>query len=389
MAESRPNTLIVEGWRFLAHSYAVVNQWQLLALLRRSDVTLKIRDTPNHNKEWQRQDGLYDARTEQALKSLEVAESGERADATLRISFPFDFSPSPSRQTAVFATSENQVIRKDQMLSLREYERLQFFPPPPDLKIVTPSLWSSEGFYRAGFARNQVLVVPHGADPSVFTPMPGQREQIRRELRISERECAFLSVGSMTENKGIDLLLKAFAQVCQNIPHAKLILKGLDPLYRSKDRVAEMLQALAPRDAQLIADRLVYFGRPFPHQQMARLYQAADVYVSPYRAEGFNLPVLEAAASGLPIICTGGGATDDFVTDAFAQKIQSQKVSVWLNGEEIFGLEPSLEHLSELMIMVANDSAWRNRAAGAAALHVRSKFTWDHAVDRLLRGLFG
>ena len=389
MTEDKSNTLIIEGWRFLAHSYAVVNQWQLLALLRRNDVDVKVRDAPYHDREWRRQDGLFEVQTEHVLKSLRVAEPGESADATLRISFPFDFSPSPSRQTAIFATSENQVIRKDQMLSLRAYERLQFMAPPSEVKIITPSFWSAEGFYRAGFARSQVFVVPHGADPSIFRPRPEQRGQIRRELRISEHDCVFLSVGSMTENKGIDLLLKAFAEVCRIIPQSRLILKGMDPLYRSKERLTTMLQALPPGEAQRVAERLTYFGRPFPHEQMARLYQAADIYVSPYRAEGFNLPVLEAAASGLPVICTGGGATDDFITDDFARKINSQKISTWLNAEEIFGLAPSEEHLRELMIAVAQDNAWRQRASDAAVAHVKSKFTWDHAVDALLRSLFG
>jgi glycosyltransferase involved in cell wall biosynthesis len=389
VTEGKSNTLIIEGWRFLAHSYAVVNQWQLLALLRRSDVELRVRDAPYHDREWRQQDGLFDAHSEQALKTLRVAEPGESADATLRMSFPLDFSLSPSRQTAIFATSENQVIRKDQMLSLRAYERLQFMAPPSEVKITTPSLWSAEGFYRAGFAKAQVFVVPHGADPTIFRPRPEQRGQIRRELRMSEHDCVFLTVGSMTENKGVDLLLKAFAEVCRFIPHARLILKGMDPLYRSKDRLAAMLQALPPSDAQIVADRLTYFGRPFPHEQMARLYAAADVYVSPYRAEGFNLPVLEAAACGVPVICTGGGATDDFVIDDFARKIRSQKISTWLNGEEIFGLEPSEEHLRELMIAVGQDGAWRQHAGEAAAVHVKSKFTWDHAVNALMRSLFG
>jgi len=366
-----------------------VNQWQLLALSHRDDVEVKLRDAPLHKRGWQRQGGLFDTQTEHRLKSLPIAEAGEAADLTLRISFPIDLSPSRSRRTAIFATSENQVIRKDQMLSLREYEKLRFMPPPPDLKIVTPSRWSAEGFYRAGFARSQVLIVPHGAEPTVFRPMPERREHIRRELRISERECVFLSVGSMTENKGIDVLLRAFARVCETVPHARLILKGMDPLYQSKDRLLGMLQMLAPSEAQLVADRLTYFGRAFPHEQMAQLYQAADIYVSPYRAEGFNLPVLEAAASGLPVICTAGGPTDDFVTDDFARKIQSRRISAWLDAQEIFGLEPSLEHLIELMTASARDGDWRWRAGKAAALHVRLKFTWDHAVDALIRGLFG
>jgi hypothetical protein len=114
-------TLIVEGWRFLAHSYAVVNQWQLLAFLRRDDVTVKVRDAPLLDRNWQPQNGLFEAQNEQALKRIETAGPGESAEVTLRIFFPFDFSPSHSRRTAVFATLENQVIRKDQMSNLRDY----------------------------------------------------------------------------------------------------------------------------------------------------------------------------------------------------------------------------------------------------------------------------
>ena len=388
MIAGQARTLIVEGWRFFAHSYAVVNQWQLLALMRRGDIAVKVRDAPLYDRTWQPQDGLFDAQTEQMLKRIEIAAPSESADATLRIVYPFDFSLSHSRRTAVFATLENQVIRKDQMSSLRDYERLQFMAPPSELKIVTPSRWSAEGFHREGFAAKQVAIVPHGIEPSVFHPAPEEREQIRRELRLGERDLVFLSVGSMTQNKGIDVLLKAFAEISRKISHARLILKGLDSLYRSQDLVRKILETLPPEDAQLVVNRSVYFGRAFSHRQTARLYRAADVYVSPYRAEGFNLPVLEAAASGLPIICTGGGATDDFVTDDFAKRIQSRKVSVWVNGQELFGLEPNLQHLTDLMLSAAQDVSWRERAGELGSFHVKSNYTWDHVVAALVENLF-
>src|SRR4051812_3629854 len=95
-------TLIVEGWRFIPHSYAMVNQWQLLALIRRPDVTLKFADAPFYRERWQPQKGLFAPGEERALESIPIAETNERADVTLRISAPFDFSPSTSEQTAVF-----------------------------------------------------------------------------------------------------------------------------------------------------------------------------------------------------------------------------------------------------------------------------------------------
>src|SRR5260370_33841459 len=102
--------LIVEGWRFVAHSYAMVNQWQLLALLRRPDIAVKVADLPFYRKRWQPQDGLFSPTDEQALRSLEIAGPEEGADVTLRISIPFDFSPSRSERTVVFGTSEAQVL---------------------------------------------------------------------------------------------------------------------------------------------------------------------------------------------------------------------------------------------------------------------------------------
>jgi glycosyltransferase involved in cell wall biosynthesis len=381
-------SLIVEGWRFLAHSYAIVNQWQLLALLRRTDVAIRVTDVPLYGRGWRTQEGLFEQRAEQALRSIDTAKPDESADVTLRVFFPFDFSPSRSRLTAVFGTLESQVIRTDQFPDLQAFEQLQRAPPPRNMKAITPSRWSAEGFYKCGFKTEQVLIIPHGVDIDTFHPMPNLRSHIRSKIAIADEEFVFLSVGTaMTGNKGIDLLLQAFAQVCRKFPHARLVLKGMDPLYKSKDFLLKNMQKVSAQDQQRIIDRITYFGESFPHTEMAMLYQAADAYVSPYRAEGFNLPVLEAAACGIPIICTRGGSTDDFVTDAFARRIESQKLSVRLNDQDHSRLEPNVEHLIALMASAIEDDSWRKQAAESGPPHVRANYTWDCVVDMLVRKL--
>src|SRR5947209_19019129 len=84
--------LIVEGWRFLPHSYAIVNQWQLLAL-RRRNIDFKIVDVPFYRASWQAQTELFDPASETVLQSLELAQPDDIADVTLRIAAPFTFSP--------------------------------------------------------------------------------------------------------------------------------------------------------------------------------------------------------------------------------------------------------------------------------------------------------
>jgi glycosyltransferase involved in cell wall biosynthesis len=98
---------------------------------------------------------------------------------------------------------------------------------------------------------------------------------------------------------------------------------------------------------------------------IASMMQAADAYVSPYTAEGFNLPVLEAAACGLPVICTRGGSTDDFVSDDFALRIKSTLVQP---RPGVMALEPDRWDLLSLIAKVATDEKLRAKAPRRARL---------------------
>jgi len=382
-------SLIVEGWRFLPHSYSVVHQWQVLSLSRMGSIALKIRDMPLYHPGWRTNPGLFEETDEETLRSLESAAAGEYADATFRIFYPFDFSPSRCGKTAVFGTSENQIIQRIQLSDEGIYQQLRRKSPPRDVTVVTPSRWSAEGFYKCGFTTEQVVVVPHGVDPATFHAATDHlvRARIRAKLPVASDAFVFLSVGAMTGNKGIDVLLRAFAEVCGQRPEARLVLKGTDSLYNSKGFLRAQMDELTTAEQYRVRDRLIYFGGSFPHRIMAMLYQAADVYVSPYRAEGFNVPVLEAAASGLPVICTRGGATEDFVTDEFARKIDSTRVAVNVEDQDGVRLEPNIEDLSALMSSAMEDHSWRSRAAAAGPVHVRAHYTWDLVVQTLVHAL--
>src|SRR3546814_16703936 len=105
--------------------------------------------------------------------------------------------------------------------------------------------------------------------------------------------------GARTPNKGSDRRLQAFAGLLEGRPAGRLVLKGTDSLFRSEEMLKGQLAEL-PRDAAArVAARITYLGGNYSFADMARLYQAADAYVAPYLAEGFNLPALEAAAFGL------------------------------------------------------------------------------------------
>jgi len=380
--------IIIEGWRFIPHSYAIVNQWQLLELSRRPDVTVKFVEVPPYRRTWKPTKGLFNPDDELVLQSLLAPDPGEKADVTFRISLPYNFSRSRSSRTAVFVTAETQALWPDQFADPKLLDELRQGKLPRELTIVTPSRWSAEAYFNAGCPVEQVLIVPHGVDTTTFRPLSESRSDLRRKLSWMNEEFVFLSVGAMTGNKGIDLLLRAFCVVSREFPHARLVLKGLDDIFRSGSFLSKSLQLLSSQDRDQLHGRVTYLGGSFSNEQMARIYQSVDVYVSPYRAEGFNMPVLEAAASGVPIICTRGGPTDEFLVGDLARKIESQKVRTLSMGQEGWQLEPDLEHLIALMRSAIDDHGWRNMAADEGPKHVRANYTWARVVDTFMAGLF-
>jgi glycosyltransferase involved in cell wall biosynthesis len=363
--------LVVEGWRFLCHSYALVGQWEALAILRRGDMALAFQDLPPFHADWQATPGMLAAADEAALAAL--PKPGKTRDATVRASYPFDFAPPPSGRLLVHATSETRHMAPDRV---RDQAHLAAALRDERIDVLVPSQWSAEGFRRCGWPPARIRIVPHGVDPATFAPEPKRRAAARRQHGLAPRDFVFLSVGAMTGNKGIPTLLRAFARVLARRPRARLMLKGLDGLYRSRNMLAEYVEALPSDDRHRVLPRLLYSGEPLSMAALADCYRAADAYVSPYHAEGFNMPVLEAAACGLPVICTAGGPTDEFVTDAFALRIASRLVQAGA-GE---WLDPDLDDLCRLMLKAIDDSAWRDAARGAGPGHIHQHYTWDHAA---------
>lgn len=118
-------------------------------------------------------------------------------------------------------------------------------------------------------------------------------------------------------------------------------------------------------------------------RQLAGVYTACDLLLHPYRGEGFCLPVLEARACGLPVLATGGGATDALMVGPGAIKLPSVRRPVELPAAHVampWVLEPSPEMAAKLLDeALTRLPELRQQARGFAAA-VRTAFTWDAAA---------
>lgn len=377
-------SLLVEGWRGINHSYSMVNQYQLKEI-QKYNFDLYHLDVPFFNSYWNTKvnsDGL-DENSKDLISNISVLskfDSDKKIHTTYRISFPFNFSNSNSEKLFIFGTSEFQNI--DGMVT---NDLLKNGLKNTTLKIITPSNWSKVGFLNAGFDDNRIHVIPHGVDLDIFKPANLSRKQeFRKALGAEDDDFLILSVGAMTDNKGIDILIQAFLHIAKKYPHVKLILKDQSRLYGifAENLLKKYAAAQSISLDEKILARVICISDNLTLKQLSGLYSVADCYVSAYRAEGFNLTPLEAAACGAPIIITKGGATDEYFNDSFAVPLEGKKISL---GTKTF-IEPSLDDLIDKLSNLVDGEKYRLNSSVAVDF-ISNNFSW-RAVTKKLISLF-
>jgi glycosyltransferase involved in cell wall biosynthesis len=161
----------------------------------------------------------------------------------------------------------------------------------------------------AGLAESRIVVLPIGIDPSRFVP---------DGVPVAQRRPTILFLGRLVEKKGCTYLLEAFARLRTQLPQAELVIGGDGP---EREKLA----------AQAASIGGVRFVGAFTRELATTLLAEARVFCLPSvtaesgDAEGLPLVILEAQASGIPVVTSArGGATEgieDGVTGfAFAER---------------------------------------------------------------------
>jgi glycosyltransferase involved in cell wall biosynthesis len=377
--QSTQPSLCIEGWRSINHSYCLVNQWQILSLLAHP-IKLCHRDIAYLSPQWisdQDKSGFEPEKYNQIM-SIPNPEESDQFDVTYRIGFPYDLSAFESKKLFVFGTSEFGSV--DGFFSDNHPE---FASLDENIRIITSSHWSRQGFIRSGFRDETVNVISLGIDPSTFFPVEAELRTLYRELfGLKPDDFVLLSVSALSDNKGIDVLLRAFLILKQTKPELKLIVKRPGNLYGITlqhyfKNLSDHADLAGFNETHL--NDIIEVSDNFDLDSMRALYNTCDACISPYKAEGFNLPPLEAAACGLPILVTQGGATDDYFDPRMGLQIKASLVE---SMGQLF-LEPDLESLINGIEKLTES---RDRWGGdIASKYVHHNFNWSKITYDLLK----
>lgn len=184
---------------------------------------------------------------------------------------------------------------------LRGYQMLDRFCLKYFDTIVCVSSLLREELLRHGISSERLVHLPNSV--SIPEPLDGQASALRQQLKCMLGEKIIVSIGRLSPEKGLDILLTSYASQFGSRRDVRLILVGDGPQ-------KEALAALARR--LNIAEQVIFAGFV---SNVSSYYAAADLFVMPSHTEGFPMALLEAMAAGLPVIATAVGGIPDIIQD--------------------------------------------------------------------------
>jgi GT2 family glycosyltransferase/Flp pilus assembly protein TadD len=352
--------IVWEGSQYVKHSLALINR-EMCVRLAKDNVELSL--IPYGNDSYKPA-----AKDPESILIPYFNKKVDNADIHVRLQWPPKFEAPESGHWVINQPWEFGILPK---------EWVNIFSRQIDEMWVISS-YVRDVYVNSGVPADRVFVVPCGINPELFHPA------VKPYKLKTKKAFKFLFVGGTILRKGIDILLDAYTQSFTAADDVCLVIKdmGGDSFYKGmncKERIASITK-------QKNAPAIEYIDRMLSDKEIASLYTACDVLVHPYRGEGFGLPILEAMACGTPAIVTNGGASLDFCSAQNSLLINAHKVfyadkriGEYEMNDRPWLLEPSLDHLKELMVYALRHPSELAGLGVQGNLDAHQHWTWDHA----------
>lgn len=245
-------------------------------------------------------------------------------------------------------------------------------------EVWVPSEYVAHSFWRSGVRRDKIQVIPNGVDCSRFSPAGAQYS-----LKTQRGFC-FLFVGGAIHRKGLDLLLQAYVQAFSQADDVCLVIKSFG---ENSHYALQSLGVEVPENGPEIE----YIREDLSAEAMASLYRRCQVYVHPYRGEGFGMPILEAMACGTPVIIPDAGPAPEFCSEAAGWYLPTRIASDPALNIAGQGLAPvhayfsvvDVNDLAHCMRERFGQGAEASQAKGKQAAQEAATYDWQRLYPRV------
>jgi glycosyltransferase involved in cell wall biosynthesis len=250
-----------------------------------------------------------------------------------------------------------------------EHGRLSDAPPSWKRRLINPLLARFDGSIVAvshelrdymidsRFPGDRVRVIHNGIEPANVASA-ADRRRARMLLGLDEGAFVVTTVARLDPVKDLGSLLDAFAFVRRRVPSARLVIVGDGP-------ERQRLEARAERED--LAGSVAITGY---RSDVRALLPAADVYASSSISEGVSLTILEAMATGVPVVATSVGGTPEILSDGTGGLLVPSRDPV---------------RMATAIVSLAQDPRRRSALAAAARRRLEASFTIDRMVDDYAR----
>jgi glycosyltransferase involved in cell wall biosynthesis len=212
---------------------------------------------------------------------------------------------------------------------------------------------------RLGAHPERTTVVPYGVDTTRFGPDPATRRSLRAELGVAHPDILLAAAGRLVSKKGFEYLIDALTLA----PSMTLALAG----------DGSLRDALQQRAANAgVASRVRFLGER-TQDDVARLFAGADIVAAPSirddagNVDGLPNVVMEALASGTPLVTTTAGGIGSVVEDGITALVVAERDAAALGAA---------------LVRLGEDSRLRVTIGHAARAMVESRFGWERTAEQ-------
>lgn len=148
----------------------------------------------------------------------------------------------------------------------------------------------------------EIICLYNYIDTNVFKPVSiSTKQELKNDFDLSNNQVHVLTVANIRSEKGIDVLLKAIPETPTNL---QFHIIGQQDNSKYSKQIREQISVLNRKELRVL------LHQPVSRNQLVNYYKAFDFYVLPSRSEGFNVSLLEAMSSGMPVIASKTGGAE-------------------------------------------------------------------------------